>query len=113
MNDIGRLAPTPTGHLHLGHALTFSMAHRRAVEAGGRILLRMEDLDPQRCTQGFSRDAVDDLLWLGLEWTGEPVFQSHRRHLYLAAWQRLKEAGLIYPCCPSRKAISSLAPHDE
>ena len=113
MNDIGRLAPTPTGHLHLGHALTFSMAHRRAVEAGGRILLRMEDLDPQRCTQGFSRDAVDDLLWLGLEWTGEPVFQSHRRHLYLAAWQRLKEAGLIYPCCRSRKAISSLAPHEE
>lgn len=113
MNYIGRLAPTPTGHLHLGHALTFFAAHRRAIEAGGRILLRMEDLDPHRCTDAFARDAMDDLVWMGLNWSGKPVFQSQRRHLYLAAWQRLKEAGLIYPCRRSRREISSLAPHEE
>lgn len=109
----GRLAPTPTGYLHLGHALTFSMAHQRACAVSGRLLLRMEDLDPQRCSPEFARAAIEDLRWMGLEWSGEPVFQSQRRHLYLEAWRRLKEAGLIYPCRRSRREISSLAPHEE
>lgn len=113
MKYLGRLAPTPTGYLHLGHALTFSMAHRRASDSGGRILLRMEDLDPHRCSQEFARAAMEDLLWMGLEWSGEAVFQSQRRHLYLEAWRRLKDAGFIYPCRRSRREISSLAPHDE
>lgn len=113
MNYLGRLAPTPTGYLHLGHAHTFSMAHRRAIEAGGRILLRMEDLDPHRCKQEFARAAMEDLEWMGLGWSGEPVFQSGRRHLYLEAWRRLKAAGLIYPCRRSRRDMSTLAPHEE
>jgi len=113
MKYLGRLAPTPTGHLHLGHALTFSMAQRRASDADGRILLRMEDLDPHRCTEEFASAAMDDLLWMGLEWSGEPIFQSRRRHFYLEAWRRLKEAGFIYPCRRSRREISSLAPHEE
>lgn len=113
MNYLGRLAPTPTGYLHLGHAHTFSIAHRRALEAGGRISLRMEDLDPQRCKADFARAAMEDLEWLGIEWTGEAVFQSQRRALYLDAWRRLKDAGAIYPCRRSRREISSLAPHEE
>jgi glutamyl-tRNA synthetase len=113
MKYLGRLAPTPTGHLHLGHALTFSMTQRRASDADGRIFLRMEDLDPQRCSEEFARAAIDDLLWMGLEWSGEPIFQSQRRHFYLEAWRRLKEGGFIYPCHRSRREISSLAPHEE
>ena len=109
----GRLAPTPTGFLHLGHALTFSTAHQRACAAGGRLLFRMEDLDPQRCSAEFARAAIEDLRWMGLEWSGEPVFQSQRRHFYLEAWRRLKESGFIYPCRRSRREISSLAPHEE
>lgn len=109
----GRIAPTPTGYLHLGHALTFSTAYQRACDAGGRLLFRMEDLDPQRCSDEFARAAMEDLRWLGLAWSGEPVFQSRRRHLYLEAWRRLKEAGLIYPCHRSRREIASLAPHEE
>ncbi len=89
------------------------MAQSRASDADGRILLRMENLDPQRCSAEFARAAIDDLLWMGLEWSGEPIFQSQRRHFYLEAWRRLKEAGFIYPCRRSRREISSLAPHEE
>ena len=113
MEYLGRIAPTPTGFLHLGHALTFSVAHQRARAAGGRLLFRMEDLDPHRCSEEFALAAMDDLRWMGLEWSGEPIFQSRRLHIYLQAWQRLKEVGLIYPCRRSRREISSLAPHEE
>jgi glutamyl/glutaminyl-tRNA synthetase len=109
----GRLAPTPTGYLHLGHALTFSTAYQRACAVGGLLFFRMENLDPQRCSAEFASAAIEDLRWMGLEWSGEPVFQSQRRHLYFEAWRRLKEAGLIYPCRRSRREISSLAPHEE
>ena len=109
----GRLAPTPTGLLHVGHAATFSTAHRRAREAGGGIFLRIEDLDPHRCKSEFVDAAMEDLKWLGLDWDGEPVFQSQRRPLHHAGWKRLRDAGLIYPCRHSRKEIATLAPHDE
>ena len=89
------------------------MAHRRACAADGRIFLRMEDLDPHRCSQEFACAAMEDLCWVGLEWSGEPIFQSRRRHLYLEAWRRLKDAGFIYPCRHSRREISSFAPHEE
>ena len=89
------------------------MAHRRASDADGRILLRIEDLDPHRCSEEFANAAMDDLRWMGLDWSGEPIFQSQRRHFYLEAWRRLKEAGFIYPCRRSRREISSLAPHEE
>ena len=113
MNYRGRIAPTPTGFLHLGHAATFSSAHRRARETGGEILLRIEDLDPRRCKPEFATAAMEDLKWLGLDWDGEPVFQSQRRTFYLEAWTRLRDSGLIYPCHRSRKEISTLAPHTE
>ncbi|MCX7868939.1 MAG: glutamate--tRNA ligase family protein, partial [Terrimicrobiaceae bacterium] len=71
----GRLAPTPTGLLHLGHAATFFTAWRRAREAGGRLLLRIEDLDTARCKPFFAGAIVRDLAWLGLSWDGEVVFQ--------------------------------------
>lgn len=109
----GRIAPTPTGFLHIGHAATFSTAHRRARESGGDILLRIEDLDPQRCKPEFTTAAMEDLKWMGIDWDGEPVFQSQRRELYLEAWARLRDAGCIYPCHRSRKEISTLAPHNE
>jgi len=109
----GRLAPTPTGLLHLGHAATFSTAHRRAREAGGKIFLRIEDLDPHRCKPEFTRAALEDLKWLGLDWDGEPVFQSQRRALHLEAWKHLRDAGLIYPCRHTRKELAALAPHEE
>ena len=110
---IGRIAPTPTGMLHAGHAATFATAHRRAREAGGEILLRIEDLDPHRCKPEFTQAAMEDLKWLGLDWDGEPAFQSQRRALHLEGWKRLRDAGLIYPSRHSRKEIATLAPHEE
>lgn len=109
----GRLAPTPTGHLHLGHASTFSMACRRAANANGKILLRIEDLDTHRCREDFACAAIEDLQWMGFQWFGKPVFQSQRRFDYLHAWQKLKSAGFIYPCSRSRREVASLAPHEE
>jgi glutamyl-tRNA synthetase len=109
----GRLAPTPTGYLHLGHAATFRTAWQRAREAGGQIFLRIENLDSHRCKPEFEVAAIEDLQTLGLDWDGEPVRQSERRAHYVQAWKTLRDLGLIYPCHHSRKEISSLAPHDE
>jgi glutamyl/glutaminyl-tRNA synthetase len=109
----GRIAPTPTGFLHAGHAATFLTAWQRAKAAGGRILLRIEDLDPLRCKPEFADAAIEDLAWLGIRWDGGPVFQSLRRDRYLAAWKCLRDAGCIYPCRRSRRdvATAGLAPH--
>ncbi|HYM75523.1 MAG TPA: tRNA glutamyl-Q(34) synthetase GluQRS [Candidatus Dormibacteraeota bacterium] len=119
----GRLAPSPTGLLHLGHARTFWTAAQRAVERGGQLILRNEDLDPQRCRDEFVRAMIEDLRWLGIAWTegpdcGGPVgpyAQSERREHYLAAWRQLRDAGMIYPCTCSRKdvALAAGAPNDE
>lgn len=112
---LGRLAPTPTGFLHLGHAATFWTAFRRAREAGGHVVLRIEDLDPQRCRTEFTEAAIEDLAWLGITWHGKPIFQSARRSRYLAAWSRLRDGGFLYPCERSRRdvAAASMAPHEE
>jgi glutamyl/glutaminyl-tRNA synthetase len=119
----GRIAPSPTGYLHLGHALTFWRAQERARDAGGALIMRIEDLDPQRCREGFRDGIVEDLKWFGLEWTEGPDIggrfapyrQSERRAFYAAAWQRLFNAGHIYPCSCSRKDVleAAIAPHDE
>ena len=77
----GRIAPTPTGYLHLGHARTFWIAQSRCNAAGGTLLYRNEDLDPNRCKPEFRATTLEDLRWLGLEWEGEPVNQSDRFHL--------------------------------
>lgn len=112
---LGRLAPTPTGYLHLGHAATFWTAFQRARAAGGHMILRIEDLDSHRCRPEFAQAAIEDLRWLGIEWDGEPVHQSARRDIYLAAWRCLRDGGWIYPCNQSRKdvAASTAAPHVE
>lgn len=119
----GRIAPTPTGFLHRGHAATFRAAFERARAAHGTLVFRMEDLDVQRCKPPYAQAALDDLRAIGLEW-GEgpdvggphaPYCQSQRRAHYLAAWRRLRDGGFIYPCMRSRKDVqaASLAPHAE
>jgi glutamyl/glutaminyl-tRNA synthetase len=118
----GRIAPSPTGFLHLGHARTFLIAARRARQSNGSLVLRNEDLDPERSRPEYARAIYEDLEWLGVDWSegpdrgGEfqPYSQSARRPFYLAAWQRLKQAGFLYPCRCSRKdwIQSASAPND-
>jgi glutamyl/glutaminyl-tRNA synthetase len=116
----GRLAPTPTGFLHVGHARTFATAASRAGSAG--LVLRIEDLDPQRCRDEFYEAALDDLRWLGLDWTEGPDIggphasyrQSERTAWYLEIWRRLETAGVIYPSPHSRRDVdeAATAPHE-
>ncbi|MDQ3545966.1 MAG: tRNA glutamyl-Q(34) synthetase GluQRS [Verrucomicrobiota bacterium] len=111
----GRLAPSPTGSLHVGHAVTFWRAQERSRARNGELFLRMEDLDRDRCLPEFLSAIAEDLGWFGLEWTGAPVLQSERRPLYLAAWEKLRDCGLIYPCTCTRRDVLSAAgaPHVE
>ena len=113
----GRLAPSPTGLLHLGHARTFWTAARRATERGGQLILRNEDLDSQRCRPEFVQAMLEDLRWLGIQWAEGPdcggplgpYTQSERRGFYLEAWRKLRESGMIYPCTCSRKDVAQAA----
>ena len=117
----GRLAPSPTGYLHLGHARTFWTAQERANEQGGVLVLRNEDLDRQRCKPEFVTAMLEDLRWFGLRWQEgpdvggpfAPYAQSERMAHYRTAFQRLRSAGLIYPCCCSRQDVlrALQAPH--
>ncbi len=111
----GRLAPTPTGLLHLGHARTFWTAQQRAREQGGILFYRNEDLDPARCKPEFHEAAIEDLRWLGLEWQGEPISQSTRLTHYRRAFERLRDTDHLFPCTCSRKDIqgAGIAPHAE
>jgi glutamyl-tRNA synthetase len=118
----GRLAPSPTGYLHVGHARTFWTAWQRAREAGGALIMRMEDLDPERSKSSFAEAAYEDLRWLGIRWLEgpdkggpyAPYVQSRRRSIYLAAWRKLLRRGSLYPCRCSRKDLESAlgAPHE-
>lgn len=109
---VGRLAPSPTGLLHLGHARTFAAARDRA--AGGLLRLRIDDLDRDRSRTAYADAAMEDLRWLGIAWQGEPVYQSRRAALYRAAWTRLVRLGWLYPCMCSRKDLAEAAgaPHE-
>lgn len=130
----GRLAPSPTGYLHLGHARTFWVAYQRARACHGKLVFRNEDLDVQRSRPEFVFAMFDDLRWLGLDWDegpdltseiresghpGEgpfgPYSQSHRRSFYLDAWRKLRDGGFIYPCTCSRKDLERAlsAPHED
>lgn len=104
---LGRLAPSPTGLLHLGHARTFLHAAARA--RGGKLYLRIEDIDPLRCRPQFTEAILRDLSWLGLIWEGEPLFQSQRLALYRNALTVLAGKGLVYPCHHSRSEIAAAA----
>jgi glutamyl/glutaminyl-tRNA synthetase len=119
----GRLAPSPTGFLHLGHARTFWIAQQRALADQGTLILRDEDLDPERSQPHFRRAMMEDLRWLGLQWQEGPdvggpfgpYTQSQRHDLYRDAWSRLLAGGWLYPCRCSRKdlALAMQAPHDD
>jgi glutamyl-tRNA synthetase len=112
---IGRLAPSPTGLLHLGHAATFWTAYQRAQEHQGTLLLRNEDLDPQRSKQEFVEAMLEDLAWLGMEWTPPIIVQSQRVPLYREAFARLLAGGFAYPCTCSRRDLAEMvqAPHED
>jgi glutamyl-tRNA synthetase len=122
-NYRGRIAPTPTGYLHLGHARTFWIAMERARAAGGSLVYREEDLDPQRCKPEYARAAIEDLQWFGCTWQEgpdaggphHPYRQSERHQLFVDVWRQLKDAGAIYPCDKSRKDVAhaARAPHPE
>ena len=113
----GRLAPSPTGLLHLGHARTFWIAAQRAAERGGQLVLRNEDLDTQRCRAEFVSAMIEDLRWLGIAWQEgpdcggpfAPYAQNERRAWYLEAWKSLRDRGVIYPCTCSRKDVAQAA----
>lgn len=110
----GRLAPSPTGLLHLGHARTFWTAQERARAANGTLLLRNDDLDTARCRPEFVTAMTEDLRWFGFAWTGPIVTQSERLPLYRAALARLHADGFIYPCSCSRRDVQQAitAPHE-
>ncbi len=110
-----RFAPSPTGRLHLGHAYSALLAHDFAREHSGQFLLRIEDIDHGRCRAAFVDDIIADLRWLGLDWDGPIIFQSHRMALYSDALERLKAMGLAYRCWCTRAEIaaSASAPHGD
>ena len=119
----GRLAPSPTGLLHLGHARTFWTACERARDADGTLILRDEDLDRQRARADYAAGMLEDLRWLGIAWQEGPNVggpfgpyrQNERYELYRAAWERLRAGGWIYPCTCSRRELAAAvsAPHGE
>ena len=105
---VGRLAPSPTGLLHLGHARTFLVAWWRARNLGGRLLMRLEDLDGPRARPEFADAALRDLAWLGLDWDGPDYLQSTGLAEISAAAARLEEQALAYACVCSRGDVRSL-----
>ena len=117
----GRIAPSPTGFLHLGHARTFWIAHQKAQARGGTLILRNEDLDRSRCKTEFVTAMIEDLRWFGLDWQEGPdrggrfgpYTQSERMDFYRAAFEKLKAAGRLYPCACSRQDVlrALTAPH--
>src|SRR5438477_9378599 len=94
---VGRLAPSPTGAQHVGNARTYLIAWLSARSQGGRVRVRMEDIDSPRLKAGADRQALADLRWLGLDWDGEVVVQSHHLPRYEAALVKLRERELVYP----------------
>ncbi len=118
----GRLAPSPTGHLHLGHARTFWTAQQRAQAAGGTLVFRNDDLDRQRSKPEFVQAMFEDLRWFGFDWQEgpdvggphAPYSQSERMRLYRAAFERLRAGGFLFPCTCSRQDVlrALAAPHE-
>ena len=121
----GRIAPSPSGRLHLGHGATFLTAAARAAGAGGTLIYREDDLDRDRCKPEFTQAALNDLHWLGIEWNegpdrggpNAPYAQSARLGLYKDAFEDLRRKGLVYPCSCTRsevaRALSAPHPLDE
>ena len=116
VTHVTRFAPSPSGHLHLGHAFAARFAHA-AAGAGGRFLVRIEDIDTARCRPEYEAAIFEDLAWLGLGWDPQVVRQSDRAAAYAEALARLEERGFLYPCFCTRAGIraevasSPSAPH--
>ena len=110
-----RLAPSPTGALHLGNARTFLVTWLLARQRGWAVTLRVEDLDGPRVKAGAAAAAVDDLTWLGLDWDDGPLLQSTRAAAHAAAVRQLLDAGHAYPCACTRREVDAAAsaPHAE
>jgi glutamyl-Q tRNA(Asp) synthetase len=104
---VTRFAPSPTGYLHLGHVSSALEGWRAAREAGGRFLLRIEDIDHTRCRPEYTAAIVEDLGWLGIDWDGPIRRQSVHFDDYHAALSRLEAAGLLYPCFCTRREIQA------
>jgi glutamyl-Q tRNA(Asp) synthetase len=104
---VARFAPSPTGYLHLGHVRSALEGWRAAREAGGRFLVRLEDIDHTRCRAEYAAAIIEDLAWLGLDWDGPVRRQSEHFADYRAALARLEAAGLLYPCFCTRRAIQA------
>ena len=108
----GRFAPSPSGRMHLGNLFSALLAWLSVRRAGGVMVLRMEDLDPDRCRPEYARQLADDLRWLGLDWDEGwqkggphgPYLQSERTERYAAAFRALEEQGLLYPCYCTRRS---------
>jgi glutamyl-tRNA synthetase len=113
----GRIAPTPSGLLHVGHARTFWIAWWRSRISSGSLIYRNEDLDPQRCKANFTQAALEDMLWLGLNWeegpdiggVHAPYHQSQRTGIFRKAFFQLMSRGFLYPCRRSRKELREYA----
>lgn len=109
---VGRFAPTPSGRMHLGNAFSSLMAWLGVRAAGGRMVLRIEDLDPRAIHRELSELLMRDLAWLGLDWDEGPYYQSERTDLYVEALDGLAERGLTYPCfCTRSQLHAASAPH--
>lgn len=108
----GRFAPSPSGRMHLGNAFSALMAWLSVRRQGGEMVLRMEDLDPDRCRPEYAEILKDDLRWLGLDWDREQTPQRQRTAAYEAQFQRLSDLGLVYPCyCTRGELHAASAPH--
>ncbi len=109
---VGRFAPSPSGRMHLGNLWSCLLAWLSARSAGGRMILRLEDLDPDRCRQEYCDQVMRDLEWLGLDWDNQPVYQSQRTEIYAQTFRQLEQRGLVYPCyCSRSERLAASAPH--
>ena len=122
METVGRFAPSPSGRIHLGNILCALLVWLSARQKGGKVVLRIEDLDTARCPRRYAHQMEDDLRWLGLAWDegpgvggpDEPYYQSERTALYQAALEKLEQKGLVYPCfCTRAELHAASAPHRE
>lgn len=112
MPVVGRFAPSPSGRMHLGNAFSALIAWLSARSSGGRMVLRIEDLDPRASSRERAKTLIDDLAWLGLDWDEGPHYQSDRLAAYDDAIVRLEELGLTYPCfCTRAELHAASAPH--
>ncbi len=109
---VGRFAPTPSGYLHPGNLMCALIAYLSVRHAGGRFLLRIEDLDKPRCPDHLIQDTLSDLTYLSIRWDEPPLYQSSRTSIYEHAFQMLRDSGVIYPCfCTRNELHAALAPH--